>query len=212
MIKCLLFDCDGTLVDSEYLGHLALEMHLRTVDIEVSASKLMAQHRGGKLGDIIKSLEKEHNKILDEDFILGFRKEISQLFENELQAIEGINEALKQINLPICVASGGPRAKIEQSLGLTNLKHYFGDNIFSSYEVNSWKPDPYLFLHAANVMGFLPKHCAVIEDSPIGVEAALAANMIPIFYNPSALQVPEGNVVSINHMRELQGAILDITH
>jgi HAD superfamily hydrolase (TIGR01509 family) len=209
-INCIIFDCDGTLVDSEYLGHLALETQLREIGVEESASKLMAKHRGGKLGDIILTLEKKHGITLDDDFILPFRKRLEMLFANELKEIDGITlvlEALEKIESPICVASGGPVAKIEQSLSLTNLKRFFGENIFSSYEVNSWKPDPELFLHAARAMNVQPKQCVVIEDSPIGVKAALAANMTPVFYNPMGFDVPEG-VISIKHMRELPSRII----
>jgi len=55
-------------------------------------------------------------------------------------------------------------------------------------------------------MGFKPEQCIVIEDNPIGIEAALLANINLIYYNPSAFDVPN-SVISIKHMRELQSAI-----
>lgn len=202
MIQCIIFDCDGTLVDSEYLGHLAMEIQLREIGVEDSASRIMAEHRGGKLADITQSLEQRHNILLDKYFIQAYRKCMAELSHRELQEIEDITEVLSKIEQPICVASGGPMAKIELSLSLTNLKRFFGNNIFSSYEVNSWKPDPDLFLHAANAMNVEPEHCIVVEDSPIGIEAALSANMTAVFYNPSGFDVPEG-AISIEKMQEL---------
>ncbi len=206
-IDCIIFDCDGTLVDSEYLGHLAMEIQLREIDVEDSASRMMAEHRGGKLGEIAKSLEDKHKVKLDKNFIDAYRECMAELSRNELQEIEGVTDLLEKIKYSICVASGGPIAKIELSLSLTNLKRFFGDNIFSSYEVNSWKPDPELFLHAARAMNVQPEQCVVVEDSPIGVKAALAANMTPIFYNPMGFDVPEG-VISIKYMCELPSAIV----
>ena len=206
----IIFDCDGTLVDSEYLGHYALEIKLRDMGIEEHASKIMAEHRGGKLTNITRSLEIKHDIVLDDDFILSFRKLLVELFNNELKEIKGVTKALQKITKPICVASGGPLEKIEQSLSITKLKRFFGDNIFSSYEVNSWKPEPGLFLHAAEEMSFKPEQCVVVEDSPIGIEAALAANMTPIFYDPLNLTLPFKGVMTIKHMRELESALNSI--
>lgn len=202
MNKCIIFDCDGTLVDSEYLSHKAMEIQLREIGIEDSASRMMEEHRGGKLAGIILSLEHKHDVQLDKLFTQGYRECVADLFHKELQEIDGVTEVLSKIEQSICIASGGPLAKIELSLKLTNLKRFFSDNIFSSYEVNSWKPDPDLFLHTANAMNVSPEHCIVVEDSPIGVEAALSANMTAVFYNPSGFDVPKG-AISIKKMQEL---------
>ena len=75
--------------------------------------------------------------------------------------------------IPFCVASSGPVEKIRLNLSLVNLLDRFENNIFSSYDIDSWKPEPGIFLHAANSMGFTPEECVVIEDSPIGVNAAI---------------------------------------
>jgi HAD superfamily hydrolase (TIGR01509 family) len=94
-------------------------------------------------------------------------------------------DALESIQLPKCVASSGPMEKIRQALQVTNLANYFRDDIFSSYDIQSWKPEPDLFLWAANAMGIAPSKCAVVEDSPAGIEAAKRAGMIPFLYAPS---------------------------
>ena len=208
MIKCIIFDCDGTLVDSEYLGHLAMEIQLQKSGIKESALEMMAKHRGGKLDEIVCSLEEKHNVVLGDNFIASYRICVEKLFKRELKEIEGVTALLNNIELPICIATGGPMAKISQSLSITNLKRFFGDNIFSSYEVNSWKPAPDLFLHAANAMGVKPAECLVVDDSPIGIEAALRAKMKAVFYNPSSLDIPHSNVVTITKMQELLSTLI----
>jgi beta-phosphoglucomutase-like phosphatase (HAD superfamily) len=67
-------------------------------------------------------------------------------------------------------------------LEVSGLAAYFGDNLFSSYVIGSWKPDPGLFQYAAYAMAFVPSRCAVIEDSEVGIEAAIAAGMTPLYY------------------------------
>ena len=64
--------------------------------------------------------------------------------------------------------------KIRLNLGLVNLLDQFENQIYSSYDIGSWKPDPGIFLYAAKRMGFEPEECAVIEDSASGIRAAIA--------------------------------------
>ena len=184
MIKCLIFDCDGTLVDSEYLCNLGLEIQLRDYGIESSAHTMMEKYRGGKLAEILQSIEKEHNILLKESFVSEYRELVNELFENELNPCEGVLKFLSQNTLSICVASSGPTKKINKALEITGLKKYFGDNIFSSYEINSWKPDPDIFLYAAKRMGMDPDECLIIEDSLKGIESGLAAGMKTILFDP----------------------------
>lgn len=71
---------------------------------------------------------------------------------------------------------------------MTGLARYFDGRVFSSYEIGSWKPEPGLFLHAAEALGFLPEHCVVVEDSEAGVQAALAARMRVLYFTTLAAE------------------------
>ena len=115
-------------------------------------------------------------------------------FRRELRAVEGIHAALDAIRLPTCVASSGPPEKIRLSLELTGLLPRFDGRIFSAYEVGSWKPDPGLFLHAAEAMGVPPDECAVVEDSVPGVRAGVAAGMRVFAYAPHGAAELEGEI------------------
>ena len=203
MIECLIFDCDGTLVDSEYLCNLGLVKKLAEVKIEADANELMHRFRGWKLANIIHSLEELYDIELETTFESTYRQIVAELFETELEPIVGVTEMLGQIDLPMCVASSGPRHKIEQALRVTELSHFFGRNLFSSYEIQSWKPKPDLFLHAADQMGFPPEQCAVIEDSEVGIQAAVAAGMRPIHFNPDGGLNEVGPILTLNRMIDL---------
>lgn len=182
--KLLIFDCDGTLVDSEMLCNTAMEACLERVGIVESAPSLLARYRGAKLSGILDDIGNRHARVLPAGFMEGYRDEVSRLFTRRLKPTEGVAEALVQLSNPRCVASSGPVPKIRQALEVTDLARHFGEHIYSSYEVKSWKPDPGLFLEAACAEKFLSSECIVIEDSLIGVEAARRAGMAFLLYDP----------------------------
>ncbi len=183
-IGCVIFDCDGTLVDSEYLCNLGLEIKLRELGVSESASEMMDRYRGNKLSTILEDLQLRNSIELPENFVKEYRHLVTQLFERELKPTAGVELALEQISLPMCVASSGPIEKILQALRLTGLEKFFGKNIYSSYVINSWKPSPGLFLAAAEGMGVSPAACIVIEDSLLGIEAAEKGGMKSLLYDP----------------------------
>lgn len=112
----------------------------------------------------------------------GFAHRYRDAFAAELQPVEGIVDALDRIDIPTCVGSSGTPESIEIKLRLTGLWERFEGRIFSAADVEHGKPAPDLFLHAARTMGAEPATCAVIEDSPFGVQAAHAAGMRVIAY------------------------------
>jgi HAD superfamily hydrolase (TIGR01509 family) len=116
-----------------------------------------------------------------EDFAADFARKVRAAqalrFAEGLAVIPGAFELLGGLQIPFCVATNGPREKVELTLSLTGLRPYFPEHVFSAYEVGIFKPDPGLFLHAAKALGVAPQHCAVVEDSLPGIEAGLAAGM-----------------------------------
>ena len=203
MIKCIIFDNDGTLVDSEPLGHKCMEQQLAKYGYEVSRHKMEELYRGWKLQEILDDIAKSYDSFqLPDDFIPEYRAALDIMFENELEPMPGVKQALEDIKVPVCLASSGPIPKIETALRVTGLKKYFGEKLFSAYVVNAWKPDPKLFLVTAETMGFKPEQCLVVEDSEVGVQAAIAAGMKVVHYNPDGLNIPF-EVEEIGDFKEL---------
>lgn len=175
--KLVIFDCDGVLVDSEKLSNNVLAQMLADYGHQISGDESVDRFRGMELGKCIEILGRETSIVLPETFETDFRQHMSSVFQTQLQPVEGALQLVKSLRIPFCVASNGPRKKIEANLQTTKQYPHFVGKIFSAYEVNSWKPDPDLFLSAAKHFGVAPGDCIVIEDSIVGVRAAIAANM-----------------------------------
>jgi len=137
------------------------------------------------LGQSWKTIQRwaaEHGVRITEEFRIQYREAMFAAFEEELATVPGVEDALDAIALPTCVASSGSHEKIRFTLGLTGLLERFDGRIFSATEVEHGKPAPDLFLHAAASMGWEPATTAVIEDSPAGVAAGVAAGMTVFAY------------------------------
>lgn len=182
MSDCVLFDLDGTLVDSERISARAFQLLLP--GLPLSVEQFVARHAGEKLADVVTSLTAQMGVPADADFIPRFRAVAADLFRSDLKAFEGVAEALSRLSMPIAVASNAPREKIGLALEVTGLDRFFGAQIYSAYTVGRWKPDPALFLHAAQSLGVTPAACTVVEDSAPGMAAGEAAGMRVLqFYN-----------------------------
>jgi HAD superfamily hydrolase (TIGR01509 family) len=184
MIKCVIFDCDGTLVDSELLCNQCLAIKLKELGIIEDAYILVQRYQGAKLATILVDIGRRHQTTIPDSFIHEYRALTASFFDKFLRPTIGVKAALDLIPLPKCVASSGPPEKILQALRVTGLARHFSDRIFSSYVVNSWKPDPALLLYAASQMGFSPSDCAVVDDSLLGIQAAASAGMHSFLFDP----------------------------
>lgn len=203
MTKCLLFDCDGTLVDSERLCNVGLVTAFKELRIVLDADELVLRFRGWKLADILNLLQEENSVVIPHNFVAAYRETVAELFEKELKPVQGIENALESLEYPKAVVSSGPRHKVEQALRLCRLTKYFGGNIYSSYEVGAWKPDPRIYEFAAQVMGYTPAECVAIEDGLVGVEAGVRAGMKTYFYNVHQEKCDWPGVVQFDAMSEL---------
>lgn len=172
--KCIIFDCDGVLVDSEVLSNQVMVDMANEHGANIDLNFAIQNFKGGFLKDCIQQIEAIVGNALPADFENQYRKRSFAVFKRDLKAVNGVEAVLKALDIPFCVASSGPQEKIRLNLKTTGLLSYFKENIFSCYDIKKWKPDPAIFLHAAASMGFDSKECLVIEDTSIGVKAGKA--------------------------------------
>lgn len=178
----IIFDCDGVLVDSERLSIKIDALFLERIGWPMSEEEIVQRWVGRSDADMQAEIEAHIGRPIPPDIDEEFSRIYREMFDRELAPVDGIREALDAITIPRCVASSGKHDTIRRNLGLTGLSGYFGERIFSATDVEHGKPAPDLFLLAARTLGAEPSRCAVVEDSVYGVEAALAAGMLPFAY------------------------------
>ncbi|MBA8880465.1 HAD family hydrolase [Phyllobacterium myrsinacearum] len=177
----IIFDCDGVLVDSEPLAERAYHNVYARQGMDLPEGTV-AQCVGMKQADIIKRIADLTGFQLSDAGEAELWPETKHVFSQFLQPTPGIATLLAALETPRCVASSSSLERIHFSLETTKLARFFGDAIYSSSMVKRGKPAPDLFLHAAREMAYEPSACVVIEDSPYGVEGAVAAGMTAIGY------------------------------
>ncbi len=205
-MNCIIFDLDGTLVDSEPISGQVFKRLIP--ELRGSEQEITEWCKGRKLADLAAELQQKQSLQLPRDFIPLFRKELAMVFEHSLRPIDGAHDMLAQLSLPKCIASNGPLTKMQQSIRICGLKPYFGDHLFSAYEVGSWKPAPGLFLHAAKAMKVNPADCLVIEDSETGLQAATAAGMTVIHFSAEETSTQP---YQVGHLSELPALIDELS-
>ena len=173
MVKCIIFDCDGVLVDTEKIGNGVLLEMAAEHGFEMKIEDAYRNFNGRKLKDCFKYIEETIAKKLPETFETEFRQRSFSAFKTQVKPMEGIVSFIEKLTIPYCVASSGPVEKICLNLEVAGLLDKFENKIFSSYQIGSWKPEPGIFLHAAKEMGFDVKDCIVVEDSVAGVRAGI---------------------------------------
>ena len=173
----VIFDNDGVLVDSEWHANGILAEALSGLGVPATRETCIAEYMGRSLPDVRARVERQLGRPLPVDFERRYHERLFEMFRTRLTPIPGVADALARITTPVCVASSGGRERIRLALAVTGLLARFEGRIFSADDVARGKPAPDLYLHAARTLGAEPARCAVVEDSPLGVEAAAAAGM-----------------------------------
>jgi HAD superfamily hydrolase (TIGR01509 family) len=208
-IEGVIFDSDGTLVDSETLSAHAISRILAEAGVTVTEDDILERFRGSRFALFAESLLRDYPVMNVEAFTQAFRVRSGELFAKDLKPMNGAEELVSSIRIEKCVASNGPRDKIDTCLGAAGLLPYFTGRIASAYEVQSWKPEPGLILHAASMMNVPPERCLLVEDSLAGVQAGLAAGVSVVGYRLSetARHALGTHVPVIQELAELRGFI-----
>ncbi|MGI5456806.1 HAD family hydrolase [Streptomyces sp. CA-249302] len=177
----VIFDNDGVLVDSEPISNRLLAAYLTELGHPTSYEDSIRDYMGSAMHRVHELVLERTGQRLPADFDDVFHARVFDAFERELKPVAGATDVLEELaadGVPYCVASSGSHARIRVGHRTTGLDRWFGEErIFSSEDVGRGKPAPDLFLYAAERMGVAPERCVVVEDSPLGVQAAVAAGM-----------------------------------
>lgn len=203
MIDCILFDSDGTLVDSEPLSFRILARMLLPYGLQLDADELHLLYRGWKMGEVFALLSEQYDLGLPDEFEPEFRATQAQQFDTLLSPIPGVVDLLPRLQQAMAVVTSGPMPKVKKALAVTGLDAYFGENIYSAWEVGIWKPDPGIYRFAAQDMGFDIRRCLAVEDSPIGLQAAVESGARSVFLNRFGDTCEYENVIEITSMEQL---------
>ncbi|WP_327430665.1 MULTISPECIES: HAD family hydrolase [unclassified Streptomyces] len=177
----VIFDNDGVLVDSEPISNTILAAYLTELGHPTSYEESIRDYMGSAMHRIHELVEERSGRRLPDDFDDTFHGRVFAAFERELEPVPDAVHVLEKLaadGVPYCVASSGSHERIRVGHRKTGLDRWFDEGrVFSSQDVGRGKPAPDLFLHAAERMGVPPEKCVVVEDSPLGVQAANSAGM-----------------------------------
>jgi HAD superfamily hydrolase (TIGR01509 family) len=173
---CIIFDCDGVLVDSECIMQKLCITKLRSFGFFINELEYTHLFTGANLEYIQRVVHEKEKIIIPDDF---FDMDHDAAFSNQLEPLtKNVLDYIHQMNINRCIASNNIKSKIEYLLGQSRIDHFFNkQHIFTAQQAGKPKPAPDLFLLAAEHMKKKPDQCIVIEDSALGIEAALSAGM-----------------------------------
>ncbi len=177
--EAVIFDCDGTLVNSMPAHFDAWCEALASYGAGGIFKEDVFFAMGGRpTRDIVVDLNSEYNLKLDPEAIALAKREAFLKKLGEVRLIDEVADYARSLRgkVPLAVASGGSRYVVEKTLRLLNCSDWF-DEVVTADDVENGKPEPDIFLHAAKLLGVEPSRCLVLEDAPPGVQAAEAAGM-----------------------------------
>ncbi len=220
--SALLFDCDGVLVDSEPITNGVLRDMLHELGWMLSTQECVHHFIGRAVKDQRELIEHHTRQPLTEDWLSAFRERRNQALEARLQAVPHIHAAMAALqplfDQRMACASGADRFKVEMQLKKVALHDYFAGRIFSGHEMPRTKPAPDVYLAAAQHLATPTAACLVIEDTPTGVTAGVAAGAEVWAYVPEGPQDTVRNTEALlqagaqrvfHSMAELPRLILD---
>jgi len=202
----VIFDCDGVLVDSERITNEVFRAMLNELGLALTLEDMFEQFVGRSMPQCMTLIAEMRGEPAPEAFLADLRERTGTALRDNVKPIDGIEDVLSTLTIPYCVASSGEHDKIRLTLGATGLLPRFERRIFSVADVEHPKPAPDVFLLAARTLGATPARCAVIEDTPTGIRAAIAAGMHAIGFaahTPAQRLIDPGAHQVVTSMREL---------
>ncbi|MGB8628628.1 MAG: HAD hydrolase-like protein [Xanthobacteraceae bacterium] len=149
----IVFDCDGVLVDSEFIAHALLAQMMTDLDHPMTTAEAVQTFAGRSLVDTLSLIEAGLGRSIPDDLGQRYGRLLLERLRRDLKPIAGVEAAVAALPYPRCVASSSSLKRIRLSLEATGLASLFGANIFSATQVDHGKPAPDLYLFAATRRG-----------------------------------------------------------
>lgn len=178
--QLIIFDCDGTLIDSEFIAAQAQEKLLNSYGVAITSEEIGRRFTGFTDTDMWAQLARERGTPFPDDMRVRYDTTLEALFRSDLRAIDGVTALLDGVDalgLARCVASNSSPERLRLTLGILGLWDRLGAHAYSSRLAAAPKPAPDVFFYAAAQMGVAAERCVVVEDSVAGVTGARAAGM-----------------------------------
>ncbi|WP_298841707.1 HAD family phosphatase [uncultured Roseobacter sp.] len=178
----VIFDCDGVLVDSEPLTDRVLRRSLARYGLNISTEEVSGLFLGGTIAGVMQKAC-DLGADLPDSWVDDIYAEIFEVLERDVEIVPGaagVLDALDAAGILYAVGSNGPHRKMEITLERTGLAGRLAGRVWSREDVPNPKPAPDVYLAAAQAAGVSPHRCVVVEDSPNGARAGVAAGMYTV--------------------------------
>ena len=212
--EAVLFDCDGVLVDSETISLTMIRDDLAAHGLPLTLHQLETDYIGGTMENVA-DRARAAGAGLPDDWVAEFYTRLYARLAEGTPLIPGVAALLDRLDaagIPFAVGSNGTSGKMQITLGQHGLLPRFRAAL-SGQEIGRPKPAPDIYLLAALQCGANPARCVVIEDSPTGARAALAAGIRCLGFAPHGPDTPPARKMAdlgiplFHHMRDLPGLL-----
>ena len=177
MIKNIIFDFDGVLVDSEILVAKAFAKYIQNLGIDID-EKEFASYAGKKTVQVIDILSKKYSIKDQEKFFTYIMEIASNIYKKELTTVKGAYDFVSNLKFNMFIGSNSMKERIIDGLQRVKLDKYFKpEQVYSFDLVDNPKPDPDVYLKALEDNNLIKTETIIIEDSAVGVMAGVAANV-----------------------------------
>lgn len=201
MIKTVIFDMDGVIVDSEPIHHYAFNQHFKELNIEVSP-EMYASFTGNSTKNVFEKLIASFNLKQDINFLINRKRDLfNEAFDKkqDLFLLDGVLDLIKDLHkngIQLILASSSAKVTIERIFKRFDLHQYFS-HIVSGEDFPKSKPNPAIFVHAAFLSNTKVENCIVIEDSTNGIKAAKSAGIFCVGYDSPNSKLQDYNLADI---------------